>query len=78
MSLTLDYLFRNAEKHFGSNSPATFDLRTPSGSVVRVSIDQFTSFADRQANADPPPIASPLGFLLSRAMRNTTWAVRRG
>ena len=78
MSLTLDYLFRNAEKHFGSNSPATFDLRTPGGSVVRVSIDLFTSFADLQANAEPPPIAWPLGFLLSRAMRNKTWAIRRG
>jgi hypothetical protein len=48
MSLTLDYLFHNAENHFGSNSPATFDLRTPGGSVVRVSIDLFTSFADLQ------------------------------
>ena len=77
MSLALDYLFRNAEKHFGTNDPISFNLRAPRGKVVRVSIDSFTSFADLQSNAEPPPIAMPHGFLLARAMRSKTWAVRR-
>jgi hypothetical protein len=75
MSSALTYLFSNAERHFGRNTPVTVSLIDQYGRRVRIVIDLFTSFAELQS-ADPPPITSAHGFLLKRAMRNTAWAVR--
>jgi hypothetical protein len=77
MSLVLDYLFLNAEKHFGRNMPVDCLLLSPSGGVVRVSIDLFTSFAEIQSHAPLPLVVRPVGFLLNQAMQRKVWAVRR-
>jgi hypothetical protein len=77
MSSVLAYLFSNAERHFGRNTPVAVSLVDQYGRRVRMVIDLFTSFAELQSAADPPPITQAQGFLLSRAMRNTAWAIRR-
>ncbi len=78
MSSALTYLFSNAERHFGRNTPVTVSLIDQYGRRVRLVIDLFTSFAELQSGADPPPISRAHGFLLNRAMQNTPWAIRRG
>jgi len=86
MSHALEYLFDNAKQHYDRIEGASFKVRTAAGKLQTVVIDIYTSFAElhsaasatkvTEATKAPPPIARARGFLLKRAMRATTWAVR--
>ncbi|MCC6806060.1 MAG: hypothetical protein IT381_01440 [Deltaproteobacteria bacterium] len=69
----LEYLFTNAQKHFGSINAVRCKLHVEGQRARYIDVDGFTSFAELYTSADPP-IAGPRGTLLLRILRQTPWA----
>ncbi|MCC6808813.1 MAG: hypothetical protein IT381_15410 [Deltaproteobacteria bacterium] len=71
----LEYLFTNAEKHFGTINVVRCKVSVAGERARYLDIDAFTSFAELHTSADPP-LARPRGSLLKREMRKKGWAAR--
>ena len=69
----LEYLFRNAAKHFGAMNVVRCKIAASNTRTRYIEVDGFTSFAELHTSADPP-ISRARGRRLERVLAMHPWA----